>query len=201
MPLAEARLSTFLAADRDRTEDAPEAFLAGSIEDAQSRYNLRNLVEGDKVVPAELDTLRRLFEAVQASPQGADRVASALLQALSAGQPGKSWEGAPLMPKDAAQLRWLGVDSDTLGKLLPFVVLLPTQTSVNLNTAPREVIAAVIPGLDLAVAERVVQSRARSPLRGIDEVEGAAAPGRDAGYRARQLRVELLRGSGPAAHR
>ena len=119
VPLAEARLSTFLAADRDRTEDAPEAFLAGSIEDAQARYNLRNLVEGDKVVPAELDTLRRLFEAVQASPQGADRVASALLQALSAGQPGKSWEGAPLLPKDTAQLRWLGIDTDTLGKLLP----------------------------------------------------------------------------------
>ncbi len=44
VPLAEARLSTFLAADREATDDAPEAFLSGWIVDAQSRYNLRNLV-------------------------------------------------------------------------------------------------------------------------------------------------------------
>ena len=30
VPLAEARLSTFLAADKDNTDDAPEAFLSGS---------------------------------------------------------------------------------------------------------------------------------------------------------------------------
>src|SRR3954468_7432952 len=34
VPLAEARLSTFLAADKDNTEDAPDAFLSGSITDA-----------------------------------------------------------------------------------------------------------------------------------------------------------------------
>jgi general secretion pathway protein K len=170
VPLAEARLSTFLAADRDRTEDAPEAFLAGSIEDAQARYNLRNLVEGGKVVPAELETLRRLFEMVQASPEGADRLASALHAAMVAGEPGRSAQGVPLLPQQTAQLRWLGLDADTLGKLQPFIVLLPAPTSVNLNTAPREVIAAVIAGLDLATAERVVQTRTRGPLRGVEEV-------------------------------
>ena len=45
MPLAEARLSSFLAVDKDNTDDAPEAFLSGSITDAQARYNLRNLFQ------------------------------------------------------------------------------------------------------------------------------------------------------------
>ena len=44
-PLAEARLSTFLAADRQMSEGMPDAFLSGRIEDAQARYNLRNLIQ------------------------------------------------------------------------------------------------------------------------------------------------------------
>ncbi|MEY4752411.1 MAG: hypothetical protein RJA44_86, partial [Pseudomonadota bacterium] len=56
VPLAEARLSTFLAADRDSSDDAPDAFLQGSISDAQARYNLRNLIRQGRTVPSELDT-------------------------------------------------------------------------------------------------------------------------------------------------
>ena len=48
VPLAEARLSSFLAADRDNNSaaetDEIEAFLSGSIVDAQARWNLRKLV-------------------------------------------------------------------------------------------------------------------------------------------------------------
>ena len=47
MPLAEARLSTFLAADKDNTDDAPDAFLSGAISDVQARYNLHNLIDRD----------------------------------------------------------------------------------------------------------------------------------------------------------
>ena len=42
VPLAESRLSTFLAADRTASNDeGPEAFLSGSIVDLQARCNLR----------------------------------------------------------------------------------------------------------------------------------------------------------------
>ena len=45
-PLDEASLSSLLAQDRNNNVDgAPEAFLCGGIRDAQSRYNLRNLVD------------------------------------------------------------------------------------------------------------------------------------------------------------
>lgn len=177
VPLAEARLSTFLAADRDRSEDAPEAFLSGTITDAQARYNLFNLVQDGKVVPAELQTLRRLFETVQAPPEVADRVAAGLLKALVPPPAGQGWEGVPLRPQEIGQLRWLGLDAETLERLRPYVTLLPVSTPVNLNTAPREVIAAAIPGLDLASAERIVQSRARNPLNGVDEVKALLPQG------------------------
>ena len=69
VPLAEARLSTFLAADKDNTDDGPEAFLSGTITDAQSRFNLRNLVDasGQISLPDQV-ILRRLCENVNITP-------------------------------------------------------------------------------------------------------------------------------------
>src|SRR6218665_527207 len=56
VPLAEARLSSFLSAERESSEDGPEAFLSGSMEDAQSRYNLRQLLGGTQVPRSEEHT-------------------------------------------------------------------------------------------------------------------------------------------------
>ena len=62
--LAETRLSALLAADRDNSADAAlEAFISGRVDDAQSRYNLRNLMTTAGAKPdddKELKTLQRL---------------------------------------------------------------------------------------------------------------------------------------------
>jgi general secretion pathway protein K len=171
-PLAEAKLSTFLAADRDNTDDAPDAFLSGRITDMQSRYNLRNLVGGGPDAEAEARTLRRLFELAGARPEAADALALQL-RAAAPPEPGASAPvdaNAPLMPARIGQLGWLGVDADTLARIAPFVTLLPVRTPVNVNTAPREVLAAAIDGLDLASAERLVQARQSAPFRDLAQV-------------------------------
>lgn len=177
VPLADARLSTFLAADRDSTDDAPEAFLQGSISDLQARYNLRNLVQGGRIVPAELEALRRLCDLAGLGASRADALAAALQRALPAGpaDPGASAPvipvssgPAPLLPPDIEQLGWLGLDEAAVRALKPLVTLLPTPTPVNLNTAPKEVIAAVVKGADLASAQRLVQNRLLKPLRHVE---------------------------------
>jgi len=170
-PLAEARLSTFLAADRSMAEDAPDAFLSGRIEDAQARYNLRNLIQQGKVSRQELQTLERLCGFLGLNGDVAPRLADALRRAT----PGSATEAPPdtgataavlpLMPTSVEDLGWLGLDAATVQRLKPYVVLLPRETPVNLNTAPKEVIAAVLPGVDLASAERLVQSRLREHLK------------------------------------
>jgi general secretion pathway protein K len=167
VPLAEARLSTFLAADRGNAEDAPEAFLSGSIADAQARYNLRNLIDQNKVLPAELQVLERLCETAGVTPDVAGRIAAGLLKASQA-EPDSA--DAPLMPHSVAELVWLDIDADAVQRLAPYVVLLPARTPVNVNTASREVLAAVIDDLDLASAERLVQVRQRTPFRGTADV-------------------------------
>lgn len=176
VPLAEARLSTFLAADKDNTDDAPDAFLSGAITDAQARFNLRNLVDsgtGQISVP-DLAVLRRLCENVSVTVTMADAIANGLrdatVPAAGASAPTSRPANPPLMPKRIEQLTWLGVDAEALRRLEPHIVLLPERTLVNVNTASREVIAAAIPGLNLGDAERLVQYRQRTPFRKVEDI-------------------------------
>jgi len=187
VPLAEARLSTFLAVDKDNTDDAPDAFLSGAITDALSHYNLANVVTGNQIDPVELAALQRLCETVGVSADVAMRIATGLRDAAPPQPAAPPASGAsapvaapppvadpPLMPRSVGQLTWLGVDAESLRLLEPYIVLLPEKAWVNVNTAPREVLVAAIPNLDLATAERIVQERQRSPMKSIADVQALA---------------------------
>jgi general secretion pathway protein K len=171
--LEESRLSQFLAADRDNSADGTlEVFLSGEIDDAQSRYNLRRLVGDDgKPVALELAGLRRLCEAAGASAELADRLAEGLAAAWY-----ERAETAPLPPTRLEQLAWLGVDADQLARIAPYVTLLPTRTPLNANTAEAPALLAAIDGLDLANAQRIVQSLRRSPGATADAVRQLLPP-------------------------
>ena len=177
-PLAEARLSSFLAVDKDNNADGgPEAFISGAIEDAQSRFNLRGLVDAaGKVVPLQLAALQRLCALAGAPSDAADRMALAL-GAASAGTGDDSTGGAALKPARLSDLSWLGLEGATLARLEPYLDLLPVATPVNLNTAPREVIVAAIDGIDLGGAQRLLQARQRKAFSRLDEALAQMAPG------------------------
>jgi general secretion pathway protein K len=188
LPLAEARLSTFLAADKDNSasdnDDAPEAFLSGKVEDAESKYNLRNLMGVNAqtnlpdIEPLQLDVLRRLCENIGLSRGLADGIAQSFLKANLAfmynasrdpnvlaklgGDQGRAQ--APLLPTVFDDIAWLGLDAGTVEKLRPYVTLLKDQSGINMNTASREVIAAVV-DMDMGTAGRIVQARQRKPFK------------------------------------
>ena len=184
VPLAEARLSTFLAADKSNTEDAPDAFLSGAISDAQSRYNLSNLVTAGRIDPIAMAALQRLCETVGVSADVATRIAGGLRDASPPAPPDPAASGAPaaveppanppLLPLSVSQLAWLGIDAEALRTLEPYIAVLPEKTTVNVNTAPREVLVAVVPGLDLATAERIVQARQRVPIKSAEDMHAFA---------------------------
>jgi general secretion pathway protein K len=171
VPLAEARLSSFLAADRDNNSvaenDSLDAFLSGSITDAQSRWNLRRLSLNDPSTgkpPAadEVKVLARLCAQSGATGDCADRIAGALGKAWA---PAGSGSAAVIAPQQLSQLTWLGIDADTIKRLEPWVDILPDVTEVNINTAPAEVIAAAVDNMTLGNAQRLVQDRQRTPIR------------------------------------
>lgn len=192
LPLAEARLSTFLAADSQNNasddDDAPEAFLSGKVEDAQAKYNLLNLMDEGvalKINEAELASLQRLCTNIGLSPSLASGIAQALLRAQLGfqyqitrspplleqlgGEQGRAQ--TPLAPWVFDDIAWLGLDAATVERLRPYVTILKTRTTVNVNTATKEVIAAVVPELDLGRAGRLVQARQRKPFKSVDEIQ------------------------------
>lgn len=172
-PLAETRLSSFLAVDRNNNADSgPDAFLAGSITDAQARYNLRNLILDNKVDPAQLLILERLCTSVGLGPDTAALLASGLLASQQTDD-----SDTPLPPQQLDDLAWLGLQPEVLTRLARVVVLLPIPTPVNLNTATREVLASVVDGLDLGSADRLVAARQRRALANLADVTAIVGAG------------------------
>lgn len=171
IPLAPARLSTFLAAERgqalvtDDTDAAQEAFLSGQIDDLQARLNVTNLIDSGKLHEPSLAAWRRLFEHLNLPNAELQVVTQALLRAqpASAQPPAATPANAsqPLAPLTPADLLWLGLSGRSLQVLQPFITVLPVRTPVNLNTAPPEVLLASVPGLDMASAQALVLARAR----------------------------------------
>ena len=203
-PLAEARLSSFLAADREASADSEvEAFLSGSITDAQARYNLRNLFTDEgQAVALERNTLGRLCAAAGLNPKDTERIITGLASAWrarsalpaaggaaagGASAPGTGaggGAGASTQDEDARvlpvqrfeHLAWLGLEPAVLQALRPLVDVLPTRTPVNLNTAGREVLAAVL-AVDAGTAERLVQARQQQAFERLEQVRALLPPG------------------------
>ncbi len=179
VPLEEARLSTFLAADRnvaqqdDASSDIQDAFLSGQIIDLQSRLNLTNLVNGTTVVEAAQEQFARLFSQLGLPPQELATLVQGLRQAQ---EPAGGNAQVPLMPRTVAQLAWLGLQPGTVAVLAPHVALLPERKPVNLNTAGVEVLLAAIEGLDMAGANKIVGVRQLQPLRSLDDAQKLLGP-------------------------
>lgn len=193
VPLEEAKLTTFLAADRNIASDAleglPEAFLSGQILDAQAKLNVRNLVKGGQPVPGAVAAFQKLFELLglptgqvttltnalrraspQAAPAGADGGGSTGVTGLAATA---GIEGAPLMPQRVTELVWLGLPASTVAAIEPYVTVLPTETPLNINTASAEALSASVPELDLACARRLVEQRQRKFFAQLQEAAEA----------------------------
>ncbi|HYP31922.1 MAG TPA: type II secretion system minor pseudopilin GspK, partial [Burkholderiaceae bacterium] len=81
-PLAETKLSSFLSADGSHSDDGgPEAYLSGQITDAQSKYNLYNLVlatDPNNGIGRNTEILRlqNLFTAIGVAPDVATTIAA-----------------------------------------------------------------------------------------------------------------------------
>lgn len=177
VPLREARLSSFLAAESggggSDAGDAEDVFLSGQVIDQQSLLNVNNLVEAGRVSQTGFRSFQRLFELLGLPPAELGRLAENLRFAADISTDNRSAAQAPLMPQRVEQLVWLGLSPATVAALEPHVTLLPARTPVNLNTASAEVIYAAVGGITQAEAQEVVARRSASPFRALGEVSRA----------------------------
>jgi len=186
--------------------------LVGQIEDQQGLFNVNNLVSDGKVNVAQLAHFRHLL-AILGLP---DTLAYTLVDWIDTDnlpQPQGGAEDAyylaldrpyltanqPLI--DVTELALVsGYDVSVCARLRPYVTALPGSTAVNVNTAPPEVLAAVVEGLDLGSAQALVAQRDRAYYRDADDFSkrlprGAAAAAGDIGvssdYFVATLRVTI----------
>jgi general secretion pathway protein K len=173
VPLQEARLSSFLAANKEGVaEEGPQvldAFLSGQIIDEQSLLNVNNLVSGGAPSEADVKSFARLFDLLGLPPSQLQLLVENLRFALDNSAANRSSPMAPLAPQTVEQLVWLGLPAATVAALQPYVTVLDSpqqqqRIKVNLNTASAEVIYAAIDGSSMADAQRLVSQRERTPF-------------------------------------
>lgn len=170
VPLQEARLSTFLAADPSNTmdNDGDTTFLSGEIVDMQSLLNVANLRDPNGgLSQADLLAFGRMFDLLGLPQSQLTRMAENLRFASDSNAGNLSGGQAPLLPQRVEQLTWLGLPPQTIATLRPYVTILPDRTPVNLNTAPAEVIYAVGSALGMADAKRLVAVRESQHFRSV----------------------------------
>ncbi|HEV2979012.1 MAG TPA: type II secretion system minor pseudopilin GspK [Casimicrobiaceae bacterium] len=157
--------------------------IGGYITDAQSRLNVNNLANSATVATAARLELQRLFAELgvpnallnaiadwvdsddQTTPNGGAEDSYYLAQ----DPPGLA-ANAPVR-RVAELLAVRGADPTLIARLAPFVDALdaPTPTMVNVNTAPAEVLVAVVGGLGAAGATALVASRISKPFANLGD--------------------------------
>lgn len=159
LPLADGKIADFLK-NTDVPDEIAAVTLQGQLIDAQSQFNLTNLWDKNfkAVNPSGVEAYGRLLEAVGLDKNLAQVTAQGILQA---DMPLSELEGL---------LRLSSYSPEIFGKIRPWVVILPNLTTVNVNTAPAEVLMAAISGLSRTAASSFVQQRASKPVKSIDEL-------------------------------
>ena len=184
VPLAESRVNQSLMRQGERVEDR-EVVMTGQIEDAQGRFNLRNLGLDNAsravwtthwvklatllgIAPEQYErveqTLARMFPGAPANNNDPEE-ASAQRTALT---PANSW--------DEFRNRY-DITEDTWQQLRPYVVLLPRTSPVNANTASAEVLYAAIEELSFSQAQGVIAQRERTSFNQLADVQQAVGAG------------------------
>ncbi len=158
--------------------------ISGYIVDAQSRINVNNIA-GVPATPAPTRAaLQRLFALLALPPSLLNAIADWVDADDRVSEPGgaeDAWYLSQPRPGLAANapvrraselLAARGADPGSLARLLPFVSALDAPASVNVNTAPPEVLSAVVAGLDAAGAAALIASRAQTPFATIADFRG-----------------------------
>lgn len=157
----------------ERPGDERVAVFSGRVQDEQGKYNLSNLARNGVPQPEQEKVLRRLLNVQQLPDTLAghiiDIIAAAQPPALAADSPSSS-NGQPVTAPDARAplprgvdeiAAQLGLEPSVRNAMRLTMTVLPVATSVNVNTAPAEVIAALVPGLSLSQARAMTGERDR----------------------------------------
>jgi len=155
--------------------------LTGGVSDQQGLFNLNSLVREGKTSAADLAVFRKLLDLLQLPPELAGAVADWVDADAEVTYPGGA-EDRDYLALDPAYraanralttvdglARLKGFDAAAIERLRPFVTALPKSTTLNVNTAPAEVLAAAIADLPLDQAQALVNARKGQHFKDISD--------------------------------
>jgi general secretion pathway protein K len=165
-PLEETRLDDYVERERLQGESF-DATLSGRMTDAQSRYNLANLAASKQVDPTQLAIFQKLLTNLRLDPGLAQGVADLVAQSQALPvqpqqqQQSTSTSSEPMELVRAEDLLAVsGFSPPAIDQLRDYVIVLPVgATRINVNTAPPELLSALVPALSLSEAAAMVNTR------------------------------------------
>lgn len=156
----------------------------GRLEDEQGKFNLRNLVANERIDEAQVQAFQRLCELIGVSAGLSQRITQRVIgsypyllnpqiventasknsfdsgRATSPNASRKPQNPKLPMLRSVDDLRSVeGVNDAVIGKLAPYLTVIPATTWLNGNTATAPVLAAYVPGLSLERAQALINER------------------------------------------
>jgi general secretion pathway protein K len=173
--------------------------IVGQAVDAQGRFNLNNLLRNGAPSAPDIGVLQRLLRLEGADANLSEAVIDWLdtdtivrpmgaedADYMSATPP---YRAANRAFESADELRLVrGFTPELVDKLRPFIVALPAATSINVNTAPPEILSALFPNLPLSTAQTLASDLARNPLSDAQQLQTRVSG--DAGSASASLDVK-----------
>jgi general secretion pathway protein K len=158
-PIENSRIEDYLK-NQDLPEELKSIKFSGSLQDAQSLFNLANLWNATITTTniVGINTYANLLEELGLNKNLADQTAQYLLS-----------NNRRLQALDDL-INIPGYSNETLKRLRQFVIILPEPTAVNMNTAPTEMVRALLPTLTQAEVTQFIQLRLNTPLKNQDDI-------------------------------
>ena len=160
--------------------------IEGRIVDAQARLNLNDTADDGNAGRVARARLARLFQRAGLPPAAVEALADWIdrddqpreggAESAFYASAGRAAANAPLVRSaEAAQVR--GIDEARLAPIAEWITALPASTTLNVNTAPAELLATVLDGASGDALASIIGERARRPFASVADFRGRLPSG------------------------
>lgn len=158
LPLSDSKVADFLK-NVDIPDELQAVTVNGGLTDAQGLFNLTNLWNANFQINANgVLAYSRLLSALGFNSNLAQQTAQMIQERQMVLSDVDDLIGIP------------GYSAAMIQKLRSYVIVLPTTTTININTASAEVLMAGFTSLSRSTANSIVQNRSSAPAKNLDEI-------------------------------
>lgn len=158
LPLSDSKVADFLK-NVDIPDELQAVTVNGGLTDAQGLFNLTNLWNANFQINANgVLAYSRLLSALGFNSNLAQQTAQMVQERQMVLSDVDDLIGIP------------GYSAAMIQKLRSYVIVLPTTTTININTASAEVLMAGFTSLSRSTANSIVQNRSSAPAKNLDEI-------------------------------